>query len=128
MPWVNRRGYNGKRHWVEGVEREWGEVKVRDTDRDGVVYTYRYFTDRTTTPPLCASSYGNWQPRPWAQNGYVFERSDNHPGHISGGISSKEQINLLQSNICVSCRKKYIASRPELRAAVEAVEKAQVMS
>lgn len=130
MPWVNRDSYRpGSRHYVEGVERRWGEVKERTFEREpDIVYYYRYFTDVATSPTLCADPRPGWEPRPWQESGYVMERSDGKRGHKHGGLSSKETINLMQRNVCSRCRKRYIASRPELQAAVDALKKAQVMS
>lgn len=125
MPWVTTKGYSpGKRHFHEGpYTRTWGEVVTRQSgDR---TYTHRYFTDRVEGAALC-----NDRPYyPFLQKGgYTTEWSDGHRGYTSGGLSVKETVNLMQSNICANCRKRYIEQRPELQAAVEALRKAQVMS
>lgn len=121
MPWVNRNTYSpGKRHWVEGVVRT--ETMVR-TYPNRPEWEYHEFVDRTTTPPLCGMST-----RPMTDDGYVsFNHDTGKVGHIIGGLSVKEEVNLLQSNICTYCRKRYIDARPELKAAFDAVRQLRVV-
>lgn len=120
--WVNRNRYSpGKRHYfAAGTTRTYGRVERRGD------YRYEYFTDQTNGGPLCGERiYGS--NRPWSETGYTCFKGDK-VAHRMGGLSVKETVNLLQSNLCSYCRKAYIADRPELKAAVEAVQKAQVMS
>lgn len=121
--WVNENKYSpGKRHFIpDGVTRHQREVR----ERNG--YRYEYFADVANGPTLCARAvYGTTHHR--QASGYVCYRPDGKRAHVSGGFSVKEKVNLLQSNLCSYCRKRYIADRPELKAAVEAVQRAQVMS
>ena len=121
--WVNENKYSpDKRHFIpEGVTRR----HVRTTDRGE--YRYVYFLDEANGPTLCGSTqYGsNYRVR---AEGYTCYGSDGEPRHKMGGLSVKEKVNLLQSNLCSYCRKAYIAERPALKEAVEAVQKAQVLS
>lgn len=129
MPWVQRNGYSpGKRHFVEGVVRTFTSEPLPRPHIENDTLRYQQFVDKTTSPTLCAEKeYG--RSIHWAEDGYICTNAvTGKVQHKSGGLGVKEKINLMQRNLCAYCLKHYIAARPEMKAAVDALKQAQVIS
>lgn len=136
MPWINRDGYDpGKRHYVEGVVREFTSEPLPRAHVENDPLRYQQFVDRATSVTLCHNKrwYGGAhecdEKHFWSEDGYLCTKADSGKlQHKSGGFSVKDKINLMQRNICRECLTQYIAARPAMQAAVDALKQAQVMS
>lgn len=129
MPWVQPNTYSaGKRHFVEGVVRTFTSEPLPRPHVENDTLRYQQFVDTATSPRLCSEKeYG--VSTHWAEEGYICTvAATGKVAHKSGGLSVKEKVNLMQRNLCAYCLKHYIAARPEVKAAVDALKQAQVMS
>jgi hypothetical protein len=102
MAWVtkNHYGSSGQRHYVAGEPTR--NFVEEAPSRMG----FRRFRD--TAEPACGESL-------------IASGTEYHgPKGISinGGLHSKASVSLLQSNICTRCKKAFLATRPDLAAAV----------
>ena len=123
MPWVKRKdSYTGKRHYVETVEREWGESQA--SWRGG--RTTEFFDN--ITGAVCewnpVITFGTWK----GHTGYggsldTGVTSDGKPySYERGGASVVEQVNIMRNSICTHCRNAIIKRLdPDLQAALKSV-------
>lgn len=118
--WVNQNKYSpGKRHYYPGtVERT--ILKTETIERGDRTYERTKFIDQVVGgSALCGHV-------PMRNEGNFTKWDDRRKPYSYGGLSAKEKVNLLQSNLCSYCKKALLESRPELKALVEQMKALQL--